>query len=123
MHLSGLQDPGKGRPVMYDSFYNLAEKPFKISTDPRFLWCGEKHAEALANLSYGLVDGNGFVVLTGDIGTGKTTLINALLETLDDRVLVVKVNHPSLDTSEFLTLVAKTFDPSISINGKSDQPC
>ncbi len=106
---------------MYDSFYNLAEKPFKISTDPRFLWCGEKHKEALANLSYGLMAGNGFVALTGDIGTGKTTLVNALLETLDDRVSVAKINHPSLDTIEFLTLVAKTFDPSVSINGKCDQ--
>lgn len=106
---------------MYDSFYKLAEKPFKISTDPRFLWCGEKHGEALANLSYGLMDGNGFVVLTGDIGTGKTTLVNALLETLDNRVLVAKINHPSLDAMEFLTLVAKTFDPSVSIRGKSDQ--
>ncbi len=105
---------------MYDSFYSLSKKPFGISTDPRFLWCGEKHNEALANLKYGVMERNGFVVLTGDIGTGKTTLVNALLELLSDDVLVAKVNHPSLEPDDFLTLVAKTFDASVVVDGKSD---
>jgi len=105
---------------MYGSFYNLVEKPFSISTDPRFLWCGEKHNEALANLKYGVMERNGFVVLTGDIGTGKTTLVNALLAMLSDNVIVAKINHPSLETVEFLTLVAKTFDPTAVVPGKSD---
>ena len=64
---------------MYLSFYMLKEKPFSINTDPRFLWYGEKHREALANLTYGLKDENGYVVMTGDAGTGKTTLVNALI--------------------------------------------
>lgn len=105
---------------MYDSFYNLTEKPFQISTDPRFLWLGEKHREALANLKYGLLDRNGFIVLTGDIGTGKTTLVNALLDTLDDNVQVAKINHPSLETHEFFAQFAKALDPSAAISDKSD---
>lgn len=112
--------PGKGRSIMYDSFYNLTEKPFKISTDPRFLWLGEKHQEALANLKYGLLDRNGFIVLTGDIGTGKTTLVNALIDALSENVLIAKINHFSLEIDEFLALVAKTFDPTASISRKSE---
>jgi type II secretory pathway predicted ATPase ExeA/tetratricopeptide (TPR) repeat protein len=105
---------------MYTSFYNLSELPFTISTDPRFLWLGEKHQEALANLKYGLLEANGYVVLTGDVGTGKTTLVNALIETLDDNVLVANINHPTLDTVEFFNLVAKTYDASVEITGKTE---
>ena len=105
---------------MYDSFYGLTEKPFSISTDPRYLWCSETHNEALANLKYGVMERNGFVVLTGDIGTGKTTLVNALLKTLSNDVLIANINHPCLETTEFLTLVAKTFDPSVMVAGQSD---
>ncbi len=105
---------------MYLSFYKLKEKPFNISTDPRFLWYGEKHQEALANLKYGLLEGNGYVVLTGDVGMGKTTLVNAFIEALDDSVLVANINHPTLDTIDFLSLVAKTYDPSAEIANKTD---
>jgi general secretion pathway protein A len=118
--LSEVPDPEKGRPLMYRSFYGLTEKPFNIDTDPRFLWLGEKHAEALANLRYGLMEGNGFVVLTGDIGTGKTTLVNALTDVLDEHVHVIKINHPSLESDQFLSLIVKKLDPSASISGKSD---
>jgi type II secretory pathway predicted ATPase ExeA len=105
---------------MYDSFYNLSEKPFRINTDPRFLWLGEKHQEALANLEYGLVNHNGLVVLTGDIGTGKTTLVNAFLDALSDKVCVAKINHTNLEPEQFLSLMAKTFDPNVVASGKSD---
>jgi len=105
---------------MYLSFYKLNEKPFNISTDPRFLWYGEKHREAIANFKYGLLDANGYVVLTGDVGVGKTTLVNALIDTLDENVLVANINHPTLDTIEFLSLVAKTYDPSVEITNKTD---
>ncbi len=105
---------------MYRSFYQLTHKPFQISTDPGFLWLGENHKEALANLTYGLREGNGFVVLTGDVGTGKTTLVNALLASLDSDVLVANITHPKLDATEFLRKVVRTFDPSASFNGKAD---
>lgn len=118
--LAEVPDSEKGRPRVYTSFYGLTEKPFNIDTDPRFLWLGEKHAEALANLRYGLMEGNGFVVLTGDIGTGKTTLVNALVDTLDDRVHVIRINHPSLESNQFLSLIAKKLDPTVTVSAKSD---
>ena len=105
---------------MYLSYYGLVEKPFQISTDPRFLWYGEKHSEALANLRYGLLERNGYVVLTGDVGTGKTTLINALLASLNDKVVFANINHPTLDTIEFMRFVARKFDPAVSAQSKAD---
>jgi len=69
---------------MYRSYYNLAETPFKLTADPKFLWLGEKHKEALATLKYGVIDQKGFILVSGDVGTGKTTLINALLENIDE---------------------------------------
>ena len=105
---------------MYLPLYKLLEKPFNISTDPRFLWRGEKHEEALANLKYGLLEPNGYVVLTGEVGTGKTTLVNALIETLDDSVLVANINNPTLDTIEFFNQVAKTYDASAEITSKTE---
>jgi general secretion pathway protein A len=67
---------------MYKSFYKLDKKPFETKTDPYFLWLGEKHKEALATLRYGIMNNMGFLLLTGDVGTGKTTLINALIQSL-----------------------------------------
>ena len=105
---------------MYQSFYQLDQQPFRINTDPGFLWLGESHKEALANLTYGLQEGNGFLVLTGDVGTGKTTLVNALLASLGDDVLVADITHPKLDTTEFLSMVVRTFDASATFHGKAD---
>jgi type II secretory pathway predicted ATPase ExeA/tetratricopeptide (TPR) repeat protein len=105
---------------MYDSFYNVVENPFKISTDPRFLWCGERHSTVLSGLIYGLMDRNGIVVLTGDIGTGKTTLVNALLNILGTDVCVAKINHPTLEAADFLALIAKSLDPNFTGTDKSD---
>jgi len=69
---------------MYLSYYNLESKPFQMSTDPGFLWMGEKHKEALATLRYAIIENKGILALTGDVGTGKTTLINALIQSLGD---------------------------------------
>lgn len=105
---------------MYRSYYSLSAEPFRIDTDPRFLWLGGDHKEALATLKYGLLESNGFVVLTGPVGTGKTTLVNALLHALDHRVIVANINFPSLDPTEFLSLVARTYDPAAHVTGKAD---
>lgn len=105
---------------MYLSYYHLTDKPFQISTDTRFLWLSENHREALANLKYGLLQNNGFVVLTGAVGTGKTTLVNALLEMLDESVLVATINHPTLDGLDFLRLIAKSYDPQVTADNKAD---
>ena len=105
---------------MYLSFYGLKEKPFDIETDPKFLWQGEKHSEGLATLEYGLREGSGFVVLAGDAGMGKTTLVNALIESLDSDVQVSIINHPTLKTLDLLRLLARTYDPHVQFDNKVD---
>lgn len=94
---------------MYLSFYHLHHKPFQISTDPRFLWLGEKHEEALATLRYGVLDNKGFLLLTGDVGTGKTTLINALLNTLGNNILAATLRDPDLEPMDFYNYIAHAF--------------
>ena len=94
---------------MYLDFYNLNRKPFQISTNPEFLWLGEKHREALAVLKYGVLDNKGFLLLTGDVGTGKTTLLNALTESLGNDVLVAMVTDPGLAKMDFFNFIADSF--------------
>jgi len=86
---------------MYLSHYKLESKPFQMSTDPYFLWLGEKHKEALATLKYAIVENKGVLALTGDVGTGKTTLINALIKSLKDDTVVATIYDPSLEVLEF----------------------
>ena len=105
---------------MYTSYYRLSEKPFQISTDPKFLWLGEKHREALAVLKYSIINNQGFVLLTGDVGTGKTTLINALVNSLDQDTIVAVVSDPKLDRIEFFNLIAKSFKFRKSFKDKLD---
>jgi general secretion pathway protein A len=64
---------------MYLSFFGLNEKPFAITPDPRYLYLSERHAEALAHLLYGINELGGFIQLTGEVGTGKTTVVRTLL--------------------------------------------
>lgn len=87
----------------------MERKPFQITTDPDFLWLGEKHREALAVLRYGLMDNKGFLLLTGDVGTGKTTLINALVNNLGDEVIAATILDPGLEKSDFFHYIAKAF--------------
>jgi len=105
---------------MYLSYYNLNEKPFQISTDPKFLWLGEKHKEALAILTYGILDNKGFLLLTGDVGTGKTTIINALLNNLDEDVIAAHVPDPCLEHLDFFNFIANVFsiDKKFSTKGE-----
>lgn len=105
---------------MYLSYYNLKEKPFQISTDPKFLWLGEKHKEALAILRYGIIDNKGFLLLTGDVGTGKTTLINALLNSLGEETIVAKVFDPGLETLDFFNFVANSFGMERKFESKGE---
>ena len=81
---------------MYLSHYNLKSKPFQITTDPKYIWFGEKHSEALATLRYGIQEDKGFLVLTGEIGTGKTSMINCLLKELDLKVIKATIPDPDM---------------------------
>ncbi len=95
---------------MYKTFYGLKELPFSISPDPDFLFLSETHGEALAHLTYGISQRKGFVVITGEVGTGKTTLIHALLKQLPQRVRLAFVSNPLLTRDEFLFFLADAFN-------------
>lgn len=105
---------------MYLSYFNLSDWPFQINADPRFLWLGEKHKEALATLIYGVQDQRGFLLLTGDVGTGKTTLVNALLEKLDESVLVGNITDPKLDLIGFLRVVSASLGSHDKVERKEN---
>ncbi len=94
---------------MYTAHYKLTMKPFQISSDTQFMWLGENHKEALATLRYGILDNKGFLLLTGDVGTGKTTLINTLIGSLSNDVIFASVPDPSLDKMDFFNYIAAAF--------------
>ncbi len=90
---------------MYTSFFGLNEKPFSITPNPRYLYMSERHTEALAHLIYGIKDSGGFIQLTGEVGTGKTTLIRGLLQRLPDNADVALILNPQLSATEFLAAI------------------
>jgi type II secretory pathway predicted ATPase ExeA len=94
---------------VYTSFYNLKEKPFNLTPSPRFLYLGETHKEALSLLTYGIMERKGFVLLTGEVGTGKTTIVQTLLSSLDSSVKYVSLTNPTLSAKDFLFYVASGF--------------
>lgn len=105
---------------MYRSFYGLEHKPFQIASDPKFLWLGEKHKEALAVLQYGIVDNRGFLLLTGDVGTGKTTLINSLVNSMGPDTIVAHVPDPGLALIDFFNYIASAFKMPASFETKGE---
>ena len=93
---------------MYTSFFGLHEKPFSITPDPRYLFMSERHGEALAHLVYGVTESGGFMQLTGEVGTGKTTLVRTLLQNrLPDNADVAVVLNPQLSAIEFLETICE----------------
>jgi general secretion pathway protein A len=87
---------------MYVPFFGLAEKPFAITPDPRYLFLGERHADALAHLVYGITDAGGFIQLTGEVGTGKTTTVRSLLARAPANAEIALIVNPRLTPQEFL---------------------
>ncbi len=87
---------------MYARYFGLNEKPFSIAPDPRFLFQSRRHEEALAHLIYGVKEAGGFIQLTGEVGTGKTTLTRVLLDRLPEKVQVAMILNPRLTVREFL---------------------
>lgn len=90
---------------MYTAFFGLNEKPFSITPNPRYLYMSERHTEALAHLIYGIKDSGGFIQLTGEVGTGKTTLIRGLLQRLPETADVAVVLNSQLSATEFLASI------------------
>lgn len=91
---------------MYTAFYGLREKPFALSPNPRFLFLSESHREALAHLLYGIEQGEGFIAITGEVGTGKTTLCRTLLERLGAETEVAFLFNPSRSGIELLQTIS-----------------
>ncbi len=94
---------------MYCDFYGFREKPFSITPDPKFLFLGATHKEAFAHLVYGIRERGGFITITGEIGTGKTTLCRALLSHLDRDTLVAFILNPTLSAIELLKSINEDF--------------
>ena len=90
---------------MYESYYGFDEKPFSLTPDPKYLYRSESHANAFELLQYAIERREGFVVITGDIGTGKTTLCRALLEKIDRRTFTALVLNPFLSEEDLLRAI------------------
>ncbi|MEA2082759.1 MAG: AAA family ATPase [Thermodesulfobacteriota bacterium] len=94
---------------MYSKHFGLTRKPFDLIPDPRTVFMSDAHQEALAILRYGIVDRKGFLLLTGDIGTGKTTLLQALIISLDTRVHVCFIANPTLSAADFYYFLSSKY--------------
>lgn len=95
---------------MYEDFYHLSGRPFQLTPDPRFYFSSQSHKKAMAYLTYGLSQGEGFIIVTGDIGTGKTTLIRHLFDTLDrDEFVAALIVSTQLSADDLLRTVVAAF--------------
>ena len=95
---------------MYEEFYNLKAKPFRLSPDPRFFFSSRGHKRALAYLRYGLKQGEGFIIITGDVGTGKTLLVNTLFQLLaKENVIGTHIVTTQMQADDLLRMVASGF--------------
>src|SRR5471030_3520735 len=94
---------------MYEEYYGCSEKPFSLTPDPKFLFKSESHANAFELLQYAIRRREGFIVVTGDIGTGKTTLCRALLEQIDRTTFTALVLNPFLTEEDLLKRILQDF--------------
>ncbi len=92
---------------MYLTFFGLNEKPFAITPDPRYLYLSERHGEALAHLLYGINEAGGFVQLTGEVGTGKTTIVRSLLAQTPKNAEIALILNPRMTAPEFLLTICE----------------
>lgn len=104
---------------MYTSFFGLNEKPFSITPDPRYLFMSERHTEALAHLIYGVRESGGFIQLTGEVGTGKTTLVRSLLQQVPDNADVAVILNPQVSRNEFLSAICEELGVPLAANAHS----
>ena len=102
---------------MYKKFYDLSEDPFNINPDPKFLHLSQSHREGLAHLLYGIERKKSPIVLTGDMGTGKTTLLYSLIERMDKRTHVALLVNSQLNFTEILQHILYEF--GLDIHNKS----
>jgi len=106
---------------MYENYYGFKERPFQLSPDPRFFFASNHHQRAMSYLQYGLDQGEGFIVVTGPIGTGKTTIARNLLNNIDDNSIVAaQLVTTKLNPNELLSLVASEFGVKVKGDTKAD---
>lgn len=105
---------------MYTEFFGFQERPFKLVPNPAYLFLGKSHQEAMAHLVYALHEGEGFVEITGEVGTGKTTLCRAFLENLDANVEAAYIFNPNLDSLELLRAINDEFGLDANADNAKD---
>ena len=106
---------------MYEAFYNLKSKPFQLNPDPSFYFGSKQHRRAMAYLEYGMHQNEGFIVITGEIGAGKTTIVRGLLESLDEKkVIAAQLVSTQLDAEDTLRMVGAAFGLRTKDAVKSD---
>jgi len=106
---------------MYEAFYGLSGSPFQLSPDPSFFFESKGHRKAFAYLKYGVFQGEGFIVVTGEVGAGKTTLVRALLRGLDpNRVVAAQLVSTQLEANDLLRAVAIAFGLPVKDAGKAE---
>ena len=105
---------------MYESFYGFKEKPFDLHPDPDYLYMSRVHENTYTHLEYAILENKGFVVVTGEIGSGKTTLINFLLNKIGADIQVGLVNNTNILPAEFLKMVCKEFELDPKTNDKAE---
>ena len=105
---------------MYESFYGLDSKPFQLTPDPAFFFASKWHKRAMSYLQYGLSQAEGFIVITGDIGTGKTTIANSLLADIEDDIVAAQIVTPKLTPDELVKMVAAKFGINVAGSTKAD---
>ena len=105
---------------MYEEYYDITTKPFQLTPDPKFFFASDKHRQALAYLQYGLEQGEGFIVITGPVGTGKTTLALSLLQQIkNSNIKAIQIVTSRLSPEDLLAVIAKEFGLTPSSNKKS----
>ncbi len=104
---------------MYTSYFGLKENPFNLTPDPRYLYLSRHHKEAFDHLLYGINERKGFIVITGGIGTGKTTLLRALLAQLNSSIKSALIFNPSVSDEELLITINQEFDIDAERKGKT----
>jgi type II secretory pathway predicted ATPase ExeA len=105
---------------MYLEHYSLKKLPFQTNMDPKFIWFGERHKDILTVLKYVALYNEGFLLITGDVGAGKTTFVNALLERFDKNTVTANITNPSMEPQDFLAFVAHEFNIQLKSGDKKD---
>src|SRR5882757_5499739 len=105
---------------MYKEYYHFKENPFNITSDPSFFFSSSRHEEAFVHLMYGIESRKGIIVVTGEIGTGKTTLCRTLLNKLDDKIKTALILNPSFSDLQLLQMIIRDLGITCTKSSKLD---